>query len=128
MDQITMSEKFVTGLFTVIIFVYPVLILSFLIANAHEYERDIIAQWERYELFYMINFICITILLVVSTFLTLNYMKKVFGEQSMKEEKPIKFMLAIFCGSYILRVGFAFMFHFRYDWVENVFKNHNGYF
>ena len=80
MDQITMSEKFVTGLFTVIIFVYPVLILSFLIANAHEYERDIIAQWERYELFYMINFICITILLVVSTFLTLNYMKKVFGE------------------------------------------------
>ena len=46
----------------------------------------------------------------------------------MKEEKPIKFMLAIFCGSYILRVAFAVMFHVRYDWVEDVFWHHNGYF
>ena len=111
-----------------IIFCYPVLISSFLGAHAHKYEKNVIKQWELYEVFYMINFICITILLVVSTFLTLNYMKKVFGEQSMKEEKPIKFMLAIFCGSYILRVGFAIVFHVRYDWVEDVFIHHNGYF
>ena len=111
-----------------IIIGYPTLIATCLGINANKYEGEVIFQWERYEVFYMVNFILITILLVVSTHLTLNYMKKVFGEQSMKEEKPIKFMLVIFCGSYILRVGFAVLFHLKTEWLQDVYKNYNTYF
>lgn len=60
----------------------------------------------------MFNFIVVAILLVISTFGTLSHMRKVFGKQSIKEEKSIKFNLYLFSGSYALRVMFAIGLHY----------------
>ena len=46
----------------------------------------------------------------------------------MKEESAIKCMLFIFCGTYVIRVVFAVLFHIKYEWVYTLFYEHNNYF
>lgn len=87
-----------------------------------------IEVWERYELFYMFNFIGVTILLAMATCGTLSHMRKVFGTQSMKEEKSIKVNLYLFSGSYIFRVLFAIFLHYAKSAVHTLFENNNTIF
>lgn len=95
---------------------------------SEEYKGDVINQWDRYEELNMFTFVAISILLTVSTYLSLSHMRKVFGTQSLKEEKSIKCLLYIFCGSYLLRVVFAFFLHFYKQLVRHVFQHDNTYF
>ena len=76
----------------------------------------------------MFSFIVIAILLVISTFLSLSHMRKVFGDAAMKEEKAIKVMLLVFCGTYAVRVVFAILLHFKEEWVITIFNNSNTLF
>ena len=46
----------------------------------------------------------------------------------MEEEASIKFMLLLFCGTYVLRVGFAFVLHFKKHWVHDLFEENNNLF
>ena len=70
----------------------------------------------------MFNFIAIAILLVISTFLSLSHMRKVFGKESMQEEKSIKLTLILFTVTYLCRVVFALIMHFKEEWIQLVFK------
>ena len=112
LNKASKREVVVTTLFTIWILTYPTLICSFLIAHMHDYAGDVIGSWERYELFYMFNFVIIAILLGVSTMLTLSHMRRIFGSANLHEEKPIKNMLMVFSGTYLLRVVFSVMLHF----------------
>lgn len=76
----------------------------------------------------MFNFIAIAILLTISTCSSLSHMRRVFGAQSMKEERSIKVMLLLFMGTYLVRVIFAVAFHIYQNWVEKIFSNSNTYF
>ena len=107
---------------------YPITISVFLAVNKDSFTGEVILMWEKYEIFYMFNFIVIAILLVTATFMSLSHMRKVFGDQSMKEEKSIKFMLLLFCGTYLVRVGFAVILHFEKDVVSHLFEQNNTYF
>lgn len=79
LESTSKKEIFVTIFFTSLITAYPVLITMSLIWFRQDFDGNVIAEWERYELFYMFNFIVIALLLVVSTLLTLSHMRKVFG-------------------------------------------------
>ena len=79
-------------------------------------------------MFYMISFIVIAVMLAVSTLLSLSHMRKVFSKESMKEEGAIKCMLLLFCGTYMIRVAFAVLFHIKYEWVYTLFNDYNNYF
>ena len=46
----------------------------------------------------------------------------------MEEEASIKFMLLLFCGTYVLRVGFATLFHFNEEWLYDLYQNDNNLF
>ena len=87
-----------------------------------------ILDWEKYEVFYMFNFIAIAILLLISTFLSLSHMRKIFGKESMQEEKSMKFMLILFTSTYLFRVIFAVVLHYKEDWVHDFFSDDNTYF
>lgn len=76
----------------------------------------------------MFNFMALAILLLVSTFLSLSHMRKVFGKESMQEEKSIKLTLMLFTTTYVLRVGFALLLHFKMKWVQKVFLSDNNIF
>lgn len=79
LESTSKKEIFVTILFTSLITAYPVLITMSLLWFRQNFDGNVIAEWERYELFYMFNFIVIAMLLVVSTLFTLSHMRKVFG-------------------------------------------------
>ena len=55
-------------------------------------------------------------------------MRRVFGDQSMKEEGAIKTMLYLFTGTYTVRVAFATVMHYNIVWVEDLFANDNKLF
>lgn len=74
------KENFITVLFTILILSYPVGIIIFLGIFAKDFENNVIDSWSDIELFYMVNFIIIAILLVSSTLMTLSHMRKVFGQ------------------------------------------------
>mmetsp|Transcript_21268 Transcript_21268/g.28505 ORF Transcript_21268/g.28505 Transcript_21268/m.28505 type:complete len:123 (+) Transcript_21268:657-1025(+) len=76
----------------------------------------------------MMNVILITILLVISTLLALRHMRKVFGEQSMSEEKTIWVLLLIFCGTYVVRVILTVAMYFYRQGVAHVFHHDHNYF
>ena len=76
----------------------------------------------------MMNIIVITVLLVISTILALRQMRKVFGPQSVSEEKTIWALLLIFCGTYVLRVIITLIIYFFSVKVSNFFDNSHTYF
>ena len=78
-----MAEVFVTIGFTLLILFYPITIAILLGLNYKHYNNDVILAWEHYEVFYMFNFVGISVLLLISTFLSLSHMRKVFGKESM---------------------------------------------
>lgn len=123
MAKTTKKEVFVTVLFTFLIVAFPVTIGTLLLSYRDDFEGNVIAEWERYEVFYMFNYIAIASLLVLSTLLTLSYMRKVFGKESMKEEKPIIITLLLFCGTYTVRVVFAITLYFQENWVHQLFEH-----
>ena len=128
LNATSLQEKILTVLFTVGIISYPI-VITFLLAFKHDnFEGDVIKSWERYQLFYMINIIVITVLLVASTTASLRYMRKVFGEVSMKEEKSIKALLIIFCGTYVLRVLVTTTMYIYHDLVDHIFTHNHTYF
>ena len=127
-NKASKKELIVTAIFTVLIFAYPILIIIKLATGRDGYESNIVEVWDGYDLFYMSNFILLTILLVISTLLSLRLMKRVFGDQSMKEEKAIKFILLIFCGTYILKVVCSILLKVFEDSVESIFENMNTVF
>jgi hypothetical protein len=112
LEKTTRKEIIVTVLVTITIFAYPLSFMSALFFNRKEYKGNVIEEWERYELIYMINFIVLALLLVLSTKITLSHMRRVFGDQSMREERPIKIMLILFCSTYTVRVIFAIALYF----------------
>ena len=116
-----MREKVLTVIFTIAIVSYPVLISILLADKSENFNGDVIATWERYQLFYMINVIIITVLLVLSTTAALRLMRKVFGDSSMSEERSIKVLLMIFCGTYVVRVIFTTAMYIYRDAVTHVF-------
>ena len=113
LDKVTKKEKIVSTILTMIILAYPITIGILLAIHSEDFDGNVIGAWQRYELFYMFNFIFIAVLLTVSTTLSLSHMRKVFGKQTMQEEKSIKCMLLLFMSTYIVRVGFALLFHFH---------------
>lgn len=123
MTKTSKKEVFVTVLFTVLIVAYPVTIATLMLGYRDDFEGNVIAEWERYEVFYMFNYIAIASLLVLSTLLTLSHMRKVFGKESMKEEKPIIIILLLFCGTYTVRVIFAIMLYFQENWIHHIFEH-----
>ena len=74
------KENVITVLFTILILSYPVGIIIFLGIFSEDFENNVIDSWADIELFYMVNFIIIAILLVSSTLMTLSHMRKVFGQ------------------------------------------------
>ncbi len=46
----------------------------------------------------------------------------------MKEERPIKVMLLLFCGTYTVRVIFAIVLYFNETWVHRLFANEHSLF
>ncbi len=128
MEKTTKKEIIVTILLTVFIIGYPLAMMTVLLIFRPEFTGNVILEWERYEIVYMGNFIVIALLLVISTQFTLSHMRRVFGEQSMKEEKPIKVMLLLFCGTYTVRVAFAITLYFNETWVHRLFSNEHSLF
>ena len=82
-DMTTKREVLALTIFTIIIFAYPIAITVLLSVNASHFKGNIIHAWERYEEFYMVNFVVVAILLVITTYVSLSHMRKVFGEKSM---------------------------------------------
>lgn len=76
----------------------------------------------------MINIMVITVLLVLSTTAALRQMRLVFGEASMREERDIKVLLLIFCGTYIVRVFVTLAMFIFPNKVEHVFRYNHTYF
>ena len=112
-----------TAVFTTLIVAYPVAIFVMLGLNQPKFQGNVVIQWELYEVFYMFNFIFISILLVTSTMFSLRHMRLVFGDQSVAEEKSIRCMLVLFCCTYAVRVVITvLMFVFR-DGVEHLFAH-----
>jgi len=114
-------ESIVTVLFTILIILFPAVIAVIIALRVGNFTENVIANWEYFEFFYMTTFITLAIVLSATTLLSLSHMRKVFGKQSMKEEKSIKLMLLLFCGTYVLRVVFAVLFHIKEEWVYNLF-------
>ena len=128
LDKATDMEIIVTIGFTILIVAYPITIAVLLAINSQNYSHNIITAWERYEVFYMFNFIVIAILLVISTFLSLGHMRKIFGKESLAEEKSMKFLLNLFMSSYLFRVAFTLILYFKTEWVHKIFHNDNTIF
>ena len=128
LDKASHVEVLVTIGFTILILAYPITIAILLGLNYQHYSKDVILDWEKYEVFYMFNFIVIAILLLISTYLSLSHMRKIFGKESMQEEKSMKVMLMLFTGTYLCRVIFALVLHFYEDWVHKFFNNDNTIF
>ena len=122
------KERVATWIFTTFIVGYPTAAFIILWLEADNFIGNVILYWEHYEVFYMFSFIGIAVLLVASTFLSLSHMRKVFGEQTMKEERSIKVLLLVFCFTYAMRVVFAIMFHVKVEWVTKVYNNSNTFF
>ena len=78
-DTTTKKEMIATIVFTLAIMAFPILISILLWHNHYDFDHDVIKTWERYQFFYMMNIIVITILLVVSTLTALRHMRKIFG-------------------------------------------------
>ena len=128
LDKATDMEIIVTIGFTILIVAYPITIAVLLAINSQNYNHDLIDAWERYEVFYMFNFIVIAILLVISTFLSLGHMRKIFGKESLAEEKSMKFLLNLFMFTYLFRVAFTLILYFKTEWIHKVFNNDNTIF
>ena len=124
----TVNEVIVTVIFTVMIIAYPITISILLGLHYAQYTGDVILAWEKYELFYMFNFIALACLLIISTFLSLSHMRKIFGKESLQEERSMKFLLILFAGSYTLRVAFAVTLHYKEEWIHGVFATDNTVF
>ena len=121
-------EVIVTIGFSILILAYPVTIAVLLAINSQNYGGDVIEAWERYEVFYMFNFIVIAILLVVSTVLSLGHMRKIFGKESLAEEKSMKFLLNLFMSTYLFRVLFTLILYFKTEWIHDLFSHDNTIF
>lgn len=121
LEKATVNEVIVTIIFSLMIIAYPITITILLIVHEKEYTGDVILAWEKYEVFYMFNFIALAVLLIVSTFLSLSHMRKIFGRESMQEEKSMKFLLILFTGTYTLRVMFAITLHYYESWMHKIF-------
>ena len=128
LEKTTNKEYITTGIFTTVILAFPFVISILLLFQRTTFDGDVIARWERYQLYYMLNIIVITILLVISTLLALRHMRKVFGQQSVSEEKAIWTLLLIFCGSYVVRVIMTLVMYFYKNKVANLFLNSHTYF
>ena len=79
LDTTTKKEIVTTIIFTVFILAYPLVVGTVLLSKWQDFRGDVMNTWKYYELFYVTNIIVITILLVISTTLALNHMRKVFG-------------------------------------------------
>ena len=128
LEKVTKKEMIVNFVFTILIVAYPAGIAIFLGLFIQDFETDVIEVWENFEVFYMISFCMIAVMLAVSTLLSLSHMRRVFTKESMKEEGAIKCMLLLFCGTYMIRVAFAVLFHIKYEWVYTLFYDYNNYF
>ena len=128
LDRTTKIELIVSIFFTLLILAYPVGVLVELIIHGDTFGGNVVTAWEYYELFYLFNFLALAVILVPTTLLCLQHMRKVFGASSLKEETAIKSMLYLFTGTYTVRVGFAALFHYRKEWVEHLFVNDNKLF
>ena len=124
----TKREVLALTIFTIIIFAYPIAITVLLSVNASHFKGNIIHAWERYEEFYMVNFVVVAILLVITTYVSLSHMRKVFGEKSMQEEKAMKYILLLFTGTYAIRVIFAIILRIYEEKVNELFYNDNTIF
>ena len=82
-DMTTKREVLALTIFTIIILTYPIAITVLLSVNASSFSGNIIHAWERYDTFYMYNFVIVAVLLVITTYVSLSHMRKVFGEKSM---------------------------------------------
>ena len=130
LEKTTKKEICAVTVFSILIFAYPIAIVVCLSLNVSKFvaNPNVIGEWERYEMFYMFNFIGLAVLLVGSTLLSLKHMRRVFGPESIKEEKLMLMMLYIFGGTYLVRVIFAVLLHFREEWVEHVFAHDRTFF
>ena len=79
LDRTPQKELIMTVVFTIIILAYPLVVGIVLFCRRDLYDNNVITNWQYFELFYVINIIIITILLVISTTLALRHMRKVFG-------------------------------------------------
>lgn len=79
LERATKKEVITTVAFTIAILAFPLTIIILLVLKKSDFNGDVIYMWGRYELFYVVNIVFITILLVLSTTLALRHMRKVFG-------------------------------------------------
>ena len=86
LEKASFRERIATWGFSILIFAYPLACILMLSINYEDFDGNVIKVWEKYELFYMFNFIAIAIALCITTFLSLSHMRKVFGNESIKEE------------------------------------------
>ena len=68
------------------------------------YRCDIVFWEAYYNIQYIVYFIIIGTILAISTNFTLRKMRRSFGQDCYEDAKLVKFIIIIFCASYVLRV------------------------